>query len=145
MTQIPAARVARGALAGVGAGVLVLTIENGLWSLVGSFAIPRFAPEIGPTGSFIVSSFIASAYFAPAFLLIACPWLSLVRETPPIGWWIATIAAALLVSGTVSVASAAWLHDARGDTAFIVALSLLPAGIGAGVVLRHWKAVPGDE
>jgi hypothetical protein len=123
---------------GLFAAVAVLTVECGAWMVYGALTIPNFAPEIGPIGSFVAFSFLLAAYFAPLFLLVACPFLRLARPLSARRRWPACALAALLVAGSMWLL-AEWLHNRPGDTRFIAALSLLPTGIGASVVLRGWN------
>lgn len=147
MTRSPSTRALRGVPVALLVAWLVLIVENGVWAVVGAAVNPQFAPEIGPVGSFVVISLIHSAYFVPLFLLVACPFLWLVRRRSRTGRWLVASVAVLLVAATSVVVSAAWLHDSRRDTEWIATLSALPAGIGAAVVLRSWygSAAPAEH
>jgi hypothetical protein len=138
MTHASSTSPARGVVVGLLVALLVLTVESGAWTVVGAAVRPHFAPEIGPLAGFVVLSLLLAAYFAPWFLLVACPFLWLARRVSTRRRWPISAVAALLVAGTVYLLSAG-LDDRRGDTLFIAGLSLLPAGIGASVVLRRWN------
>jgi hypothetical protein len=138
MRQTSSTSPARGVVFGLLVALLVLTVECGAWTVVGAAVRPHFAPEIGPLAGFVVFSFVLSAYFAPLFLVVACPFLWLARRVSTRRRWPISAVAALLVAGTVYLLSAG-LDDRRSDTLFIAWLSLLPAGIGASVVLRRWN------
>jgi hypothetical protein len=125
-------------LSGLLVALLILTGENGAWTVVGALTKPHFAPEVGPLLGFIIMSFALAAYFVPPFLLLACPFLWLARPASVRRPWPICALAALLVAGTASFLNET-LRDSRTDTIFIAALALLPAGIGASVVLRRWR------
>jgi hypothetical protein len=124
-------------VAGLLVGLLVLIVETGAWCVIGALFIPHFAPEIGPLAGFLVFSCLFAAYFVPPFLLVACPFLWLARPVSKRRLWPIAALATLLVAGTVFLLSEG-LDDRRSDTLFIAGFSLLPAGIGASVVLRRW-------
>jgi hypothetical protein len=138
MTHPSSPTPARGVVVGLLVALLVLTVEDGIWSVYRAAVSPHFAPEIGPLGGFIVASVALAAYFAPCFLLVACPFLWLARRVLTRRRWPLSAVAALLVAGMVSVLSAG-LDDPRREMLLIVGFSLLPAGIGAYVVLRRWN------
>jgi hypothetical protein len=129
---------ARGVVVGLLVALLVLTVETGGWFVYRAAVSPHFAPEIGPLAAFIVASLVLAAYFAPSFLLVAWPLLWLARRVSTRRRWPISAVTALLVAGTVSVLSAE-LDDPRREMRLIVSFSLLPAGIGASVVLRRWN------
>jgi hypothetical protein len=137
---------ARGVVFGLLVALLVLIVENGAWFVVGTAVVPHFDPEIGPVAAFIVASLALAAYFAPSFLLVAWPFLWLASRVSTTRLWPISAVAALLVAGTVSILSAG-LDDPRREMLFIVGFSLLPAGIGASVVLRRWNlsSLRGDQ
>jgi hypothetical protein len=118
--------------------LLLLIVESGAWCVIGALFRSDFAPEVGPLVFFLVLSCVLAAYFAPSFLLVACPFLWLARPASTRRLWPICALAALLVAGAASFLNEG-LRDTRRDTLFIAALSLLPGGIGAGVVLRRWN------
>ena len=134
MTHASSTNQALGVVFGLLVATLVLIVEYGAWSLV----TPRYGPEIGPLASFIVLSFVLAAYFVSSFLLVGCPFLWLARPVSARRLWPISAIAALLVAGTVYLLSTA-VEDPGRETAFITALSLLPAGFGASVVQRRWN------
>jgi hypothetical protein len=134
MTHTSSTSQARGVVFGLLVASIILIVEYGAWSLV----TPHSAPEIGQPATFIVLSLVLAAYFVPSFLLVACPFLWLAGRVSTRRLWPISAVAALLVAGTVFTVSAG-LHEPRRETLFIAALSLLPAGIGASVVLRRWN------
>lgn len=133
-------RVAAGVAVGLLAGVLAVLVETGLWSVLGTIINPHFAPEIGPFGVFVVVSVLHSAYFVPPFLLLACPFLWLARRTRSAGRRFAVFTAALIVAGTVYLIFAAQPANSRRDAQLFAGLSVIPAAIGATVILSWWKA-----
>ena len=138
MTKTSSTSAARCVVFGLLVALLVLTVESGAWTVVGAAVRPHFAPEIGPLAGFIVASLALAAYFAPSFLLVACPFLWLARRVSTRRRWPISAVAALLVAGTVSIVSVG-LDDPPREMLLFVAFSLLPAGIGANVVLRRWN------
>jgi len=139
MTHASSTRQAPGVAVGLLVALLVLIVEEGAGTVVGVLTRPNFAPEIGPLGAFVVFSLVLSAYVAPPFLLVACPFLWLARPDPARKRWPICTLTAVLVAAVVFLVSSG-LDDRRSDTLYITAVSLLPAGIGASVVLRCWNA-----
>ena len=110
----------------------------GGWCWVSAIRNPGFGPEMGPWATFVVFSALLTVFFVPAFLLLVCPMLLFLGRRAPhwASWSKAVVAAAALLPGVpvVMIMSGGW-NEPVTDGVFIGCLFLLPAVLGARLVL----------